>query len=191
MSSPIRRATPIQIHLARLLDRFVETIALAGAPDYLHEPRTDVLQAWPEAVAALRDRRAVRIYRFAPDRTPFLSAARPMFGGKAVLLATGNPRDITEIVRAERLRIFLVLAAAIIASILLSLFLARTIVLPLRRLAQAAVRVRLGRAREVIVPRLPDRRGRDRHACPRRLGHESGITTTHRRHRAFRRRCEP
>jgi two-component system sensor histidine kinase ChvG len=39
----------------------------------------------------------------------------------------------------------------------LSLFLARTIVTPLRRLAQAAVRVRLGRSRDVIVPRLPDR----------------------------------
>ncbi len=43
-------------------------------------------------------------------------------------------------------------------STLLSLFLARTIVLPLRRLARAAVRVRLGRAREVTVPRLPERR---------------------------------
>jgi two-component system sensor histidine kinase ChvG len=43
-------------------------------------------------------------------------------------------------------------------SILLSLFLARTIVRPLRRLAFAAHRVRLGRAREVKVPRLPSRR---------------------------------
>jgi len=42
-------------------------------------------------------------------------------------------------------------------SIALSLFLAQTIVRPLRRLAMAAVRVRLGRSREVVVPRLPDR----------------------------------
>jgi two-component system sensor histidine kinase ChvG len=42
--------------------------------------------------------------------------------------------------------------------VLLSLFLARTIVRPLRHLARAAVRVRLGREREVVVPRLPDRR---------------------------------
>jgi two-component system sensor histidine kinase ChvG len=46
----------------------------------------------------------------------------------------------------------------LIASVLLSLFLARTIVHPLRKLARAAVRVRLGRAREVVVPRLPSRR---------------------------------
>jgi two-component system sensor histidine kinase ChvG len=149
---------PIGLRLARVLDRLVETIALAATPTYLREPKLDRLTAWPEAVAALEQKQPQGLYRFAPDRTPFLSAARPMFGGKAVLLATTNASDITEVVRAERLRIFLVLAAAIIASVLLSLFLARTIVLPLRRLARAAVRVRLGRAREVIVPRLPDRR---------------------------------
>jgi two-component system sensor histidine kinase ChvG len=54
-----------------------------------------------------------------------------------------------------------VIAAAmtvlIAISVLLSLFLARTIVRPLRRLALAAHRVRLGRSREVNVPRLPSR----------------------------------
>ena len=44
------------------------------------------------------------------------------------------------------------------ASILLSLFLARTIVAPLRLLAGAALRVRQGRERSVEVPRLPQRR---------------------------------
>src|SRR3546814_17452077 len=74
-----------------------------------------------------------------------------------MLLATENARDITRTVRAERLRLGIVLAIAFVISILLSLFLARTIVRPLRRLARAAVRVRLGRAREVTVPRLPSR----------------------------------
>ena len=41
---------------------------------------------------------------------------------------------------------------------LLSLFLARTIVQPMRLLVRAAVRVRLGRDRAVVVPRLPERR---------------------------------
>jgi len=45
-----------------------------------------------------------------------------------------------------------------VVSILLSLFLARTIVQPLRELVRAAIRVRLGRDREVVVPRLPERR---------------------------------
>ena len=49
------------------------------------------------------------------------------------------------------------MAVLILISVLLSLFLARTIVRPLRRLAIAAHRVRLGRSREVNVPRLPSR----------------------------------
>jgi len=49
------------------------------------------------------------------------------------------------------------MAIAVVLSVLLSLFLARTIVRPLRRIALAAHRVRLGRAREVKVPRLPSR----------------------------------
>jgi len=149
---------PIHIRIARVLDRVVETIAFASRPPYLAEPPVDRLDAWPEAQEAARAKGTAAAYRFAPDRTPFLSVARPLANDGTILLATVNARDITDIVRAERLRISLVLAAAIIASILLSLFLARTIVLPLRRLARAAVRVRLGRAREVIVPRLPERR---------------------------------
>src|SRR5690606_34421841 len=57
-----------------------------------------------------------------------------------------------------RFRLAVVMARVLVASVLLSLFLARTIVRPLRKLARAAVRVRLGRAREVVVPRLPSRR---------------------------------
>jgi two-component system sensor histidine kinase ChvG len=49
------------------------------------------------------------------------------------------------------------MAVVLAVSIFLSLFLARTIVRPLRRLALAAHRVRLGRSREVNVPRLPSR----------------------------------
>jgi two-component system sensor histidine kinase ChvG len=50
------------------------------------------------------------------------------------------------------------MAVVIAVSVLLSRFLARTIVRPLRSLALAAHRVRLGRSREVSVPRLPDRK---------------------------------
>ena len=57
----------------------------------------------------------------------------------------------------ERFRLSLVLALVTLLSVLLSLFLARTIVRPLRRLARAAVRVRRGRARDVVVPTLPTR----------------------------------
>jgi two-component system sensor histidine kinase ChvG len=53
---------------------------------------------------------------------------------------------------------FLVFLTILGFSLALSLYLARTIVVPLRQLALAAHRVRLGRQRDVVVPRLPHRR---------------------------------
>jgi two-component system sensor histidine kinase ChvG len=149
---------PLNMHLARMLDRIADAIVFARIPPAYVQPAGDTGPAWPEVRAASTRHASVSQYRFAPDRTPILTVATPFARDGAVLLAMENARDITMTVRAERLRISLVLGAGILISILLSLFLARTIVLPLRRLASAAVRVRLGRAREVIVPRLPDRR---------------------------------
>lgn len=151
-------AEPLRRHVARFLDRMVDYIVFADDFPEFAEPTPDVADAWPEIVQARHGRAPASMVRFAPDRTPVISAAVTLRGGKGALLATSNARDITRIVRAERLRLGFVLAAAVLASIMLSLFLARTIVLPLRRLARAAVRVRLGRAREVTVPRLPSRR---------------------------------
>ena len=141
------------------MDRGIDWIV--GAPSYpeFTEPAQDTLAAWPEAEATLRSGEAQARFRYAPERTPLLSATRVVdLETPEVMLMTLNARDITRTVRAERFRLAIVIAMVVIASVLLSLFLARTIVRPLRRLARAAVRVRLGRAREVVVPRLPSRR---------------------------------
>jgi len=140
---------------ARFLDAVIDTVVGADRSP-LYRERADGL-AWPDVRAArARGVAAASVWR-APDRTPVITAAAPLVAGGAVL-TTVNARDITQTVRVERFRLSIVLLVATIVSILLSLFLARTIVRPLRRLARAAVRVRLGRAREVVVPRLPDRR---------------------------------
>ncbi len=146
-----------QRHVARFLDKAMDRVVSADRPPNFEEPRVDRASAWPELVAARRTGQPQTMNRYAPDRTFVISTAMPMQDGTS-LLATENARDITRIVRAERFRLGIVLAVATLASIMLSLFLARTIVQPLQRLARAAVRVRLGRAREVTVPRLPDRR---------------------------------
>ncbi len=141
--------------IARFLDAAIDVIVMAPRPP-LYRERSGA-QQWPD-VAAVRGRSIVSttVWR-APDRTPVLTAAAPLpIGG--VVMTTVNARDITKTVRIERFRLSMVLLVVSIVSILLSLFLARTIVRPLRRLARAAVRVRLGRAREVVVPRLPSRR---------------------------------
>lgn len=147
---------PWQRHAARALDRGIDAITGSAVPPSFAEPVRDRAGAWPELVAARRDVAETR-YRFAPDRTPVISAAIALPDGHRLLI-TQNSRDITSTVRAERFRLGIVVAAVMMASVLLSLFLARTIVRPLRRLARAAVRVSLGRARDVTVPRLPTRR---------------------------------
>jgi len=140
--------------IARFLDGVIDTVVAAARPP-LYRDRSDPA-TWPDVRAARRGIAAATVWR-APDRTPVITAAAPLPDGMVALTAT-NARDITRTVRTERLRLSLVLLVVTIVSVLLSLFLARTIVRPLRRLARAAVRVRLGRAREVVVPRLPSRR---------------------------------
>ena len=150
---------PWKRDVARAMDRGIDWIV--GAPNYpeFEEPRVDRASAWPEVAEALASGREAARFRYAPERTPLLSATRVVdLETPEAMLMTLNARDITRTVRAERFRLAVVLAMVLIASVLLSLFLARTIVHPLRKLARAAVRVRLGRAREVVVPRLPSRR---------------------------------
>ena len=141
---------------ARALDRGFNTLVGAKRLDEYTEPALDQLQSWPEAVQALRSRKPVTATRNAPDLTPVISAAVPIKDG--VLLATTNDRAFTHLVRTQRAVIGGVMVVLVAVSVFLSLFLARTIVRPLRRLAIAAHRVRLGRSREVSVPRLPSRK---------------------------------
>ena len=140
---------------ARALDRGFNALVGARPLDDFTEPGIDRLQNWPEALRSKATGLPTAKVRNAPDLTPVLSAAAPV--GGQVLLITENDRKFTRTVRSQRAALALAMTLATILSVLLSLFLARTIVRPLRRLALAAHRVRLGRAREVKVPRLPSR----------------------------------
>ena len=141
---------------ARGMDRFIDIIVGAEKPEEFVEPAHDRLSAWPEAVAAMRGGVVETRVRRAPERTPVSSSATRV-ADAGVLLLTNNQRDVTRSVRAERFWLGIILLGTGALSMLLSFFLARTIARPLRRLALAAHRVRLGRAREVQLPRLPSR----------------------------------
>ncbi|WP_310468676.1 ATP-binding protein [Sphingomonas sp.] len=141
--------------IARSLDRGFNALVGADPIEDYAEPAEDRLAAWPEAVEARRTGRLATEIRQAPDLTPVLSAAAPLLDG--VLLLNANDRNFTRTVREQRRALGLAMIFVTILSLLLSLFLARTIVRPLRRLAIAAHRVRQGRSREVKVPRLPSR----------------------------------
>ena len=141
--------------VARVLDRGFNALVGARPLEEYTEPTVDRLQAWPEGMRALTLNRYTTEVRNAPDLTPVITSAVPVNGG--VLLSTTNDRTFTSAVRRQRAIISTAMAFVIAVSVLLSVFLARTIVRPLRRLAIAAHRVRLGRSREVRVPRLPTR----------------------------------
>ncbi|WP_305096600.1 stimulus-sensing domain-containing protein [Croceibacterium aestuarii] len=147
-----------QESFARWLDRAVDTIVGADPiPDYI-EPEDSNADAWPELARARKEGLTQIQLRDAPDGTPVINAAAPVGLVGATLLTTRNAVDITEKVRAARTTLGSAIGLALLASILLSLYMARTIVLPLRTLARAAIRVRQGRERHVEVPRLPERR---------------------------------
>ena len=144
--------------IARGLDNGFDAIVGARRPPLFVPPTVDALASWPEAVRAVASSGPVTELRRAPDGTAYISASVRIDGADDVLLLTVNARDIRRVVRAERFSLALILLGTVILSILLSRFLARTIANPLRKLALAAHRVRLGRAREVDVPVLPARR---------------------------------
>ena len=140
---------------ARALDRGFNALVGAKPLDDFIEPAEDKLQSWSEGTYARQTGQAVTKVRNAPDLTPVFSAAAPV--GEETVLLTTNDREFTRTIRSQRTSLAMAMAIAVVLSVLLSLFLARTIVRPLRRIALAAHRVRLGRAREVKVPRLPSR----------------------------------
>ncbi|WP_299309281.1 ATP-binding protein [uncultured Croceicoccus sp.] len=150
--------------VAQWMDRTVDF--LVGAPPvppyYPAADRPDMNNPatkpeFPEIFVAEQAGSGTVMLRYAPDRTPVITAAAPYGPQGETLLSVRNASDITQSVRAARQTLLVLLALSILASVQLSLFLARTIVQPLRMLARAAARVRLGRDREVVVPRLPER----------------------------------
>jgi two-component system sensor histidine kinase ChvG len=142
--------------LARTLDRGFNVLVGATPLQEYAEPAMDRIEAWPEAVEARDKARPAAVVRNAPDLTPVISAAVPVGGN--ILLATNNDRAFTRTVHNQRGVIAAAMALLIALSFFLSRFMVRTIVRPLRHLAIAAHRVRLGRSRGVNIPRFPSRR---------------------------------
>lgn len=154
------KTEPFKRDAARALDIVIEGFGNSVTlPDYI-EPAQDKAAAWSEVLAA-EVGRVTTVLRRAPDRTVIIGIAVPVVGGTPphpVLQLTLDTRDITRLVRSERATLGLVFLGVLGVSLLFSNFLASTIVRPLRRLAVAAQRVRLGRSREVTVPRFQRRR---------------------------------
>ncbi len=150
-------AEPFFEDLARWTDSAVNFAVGAPSPPPYIEPEEQSADAWPELVRARAQGLSQITLRSAPDGTPVINAAAPVGLNGVTLLTTRNAVDITAAVREARANVMTIIALSLIVSIILSLYLANTIIQPLRRLVRATVLVRTGREREVEVPRMQER----------------------------------
>jgi two-component system sensor histidine kinase ChvG len=127
--------------------------------EHAHQQASD----YEEVMRAL-DGRAAAMVRTDPTKTDgdfILSVAIPVRRYKqvlgAVMLSVGSAEveQQVEVVRADILRLF---AAALVMTVLLSIYLASTIARPVRRLAQAAQAVSQDNGRQVRIPDFSRRR---------------------------------
>lgn len=170
------RLTGMRLRLFRQGQVVADSWRASGPSFHLRDPSTE---PWDKAFAARLDDAidalvsAPAVPRFrqfsdipenraqlylTDDRTHIITARATLGGAQpATLVSDRNVRDVRRLVRSERSRFGLIIGMSILSSILLSFFLARTIARPLGALAMAAERVRLGRAREIVIPQF-DRR---------------------------------
>ena len=126
----------------------------------IYEERKDQLAGdYPEAVKALAGETS-KALRADDSGGLVISVAVPVQRFKQILgavMLTASGADIEDAVRDVRFDILKIFGVALAVTILLSLYLAASIVRPLRRLADAADRVRRSPGRERSIPDLGNR----------------------------------
>ena len=150
-------AAPLLDDMARWTDNAVNfAVGADAAPPYVEYDGADA-DSWPE-LTRVRQQQLTQIeLRRAPDGTPVINAAAPVGVNGASLLTTRNAADITAAVRSARTSLLAIIFVTLFVSTILSLYLAATIIEPLRRLVRATVKVSAGRERDVEVPRMDER----------------------------------
>lgn len=142
-----------QLH--QFLDSFTQQIEAPEAIDYPGMRAPDFM----EVMAAFEGNQTVQL-RTRADNKLVINIAVPVQRFRRVLgviLLTAQTGDIDRIVRAEQMLIVKVFIGALVFTILLSFFLGRTLVRPIRILARSAERVRRGRGREERIPEFAER----------------------------------
>ncbi len=118
-------------------------------------------KGYPEVVSALNGNTNSIVRINNPRGEVIVSVATPVqrfHTVRGVLLLSTQGADIEQMVEAERVAIFKVFLIAAVVMTVLSMFLARTIAGPVRRLADAAKRVRLRVRSRVEIPDFTTRR---------------------------------
>ena len=149
-----KTAGPIMRFADRVYDWVVNELPRRTRYPTYRESALQRADDYPEVMRALRGEAASAIRGDPPSAGLVLSAAIPVQRYKqvlgAVMLSTGSG-EIEEEVRTVRLELLRIFSVALLVTVLLSFYLAGTIVRPIRRLAAAAERVR-GRRARVEIP---------------------------------------
>jgi two-component system sensor histidine kinase ChvG len=146
--------------LNRYLDRAVNWLPFSEDPPRYKEAPIQQASHYREVELALLGE-SPGVVRADRRGRLVLSVAVPVQRYRQVLAALMLSRDGTAVelaVRARRVDILVVFAVALAVTVLLSIYLAGTIARPVRRLAEAAERVRTGKGRRVEIPDFSRRR---------------------------------
>jgi len=149
-----KTAGPIMRFTDRIYDWVVGELPRRNRYPMYHENASQRADDYPEVTRALRGETASVIRSDPASGGLVLSVAVPIQQYKevlgAVMLSTGSG-EIEEEVRTVRLELLRIFSVALLVTVLLSFYLAGTIVRPIRRLAGAAERAR-GRRARVEIP---------------------------------------
>jgi two-component system sensor histidine kinase ChvG len=153
-------STRIEAVIDRLSRQFDSWPGRSTLPLYEGDDRTAPLAANPDLSKALQGEVSGRVW-LDGDGHLRLTAAAPVQRLKLVLgavLLNGDGEVIEDAIRSTQLDIAKAFAGALAITVLLSLYLAGAIGRPIRRLAQAAERLRMGTGREDEIPDFTSRR---------------------------------
>ena len=149
-----KTAGPITRFADRIYDWVVDELPRRTRYPVYRENASQRADDYPEVIRALRGETASAIRGDPASAGLVLSVAIPVQRYKqvlgAVMLSTGSG-EIEEEVRTVRLELLRIFSVALLVTVLLSFYLAGTIVRPIRRLAGAAERAR-GRRARVEIP---------------------------------------
>jgi two-component system sensor histidine kinase ChvG len=149
-----KSAGPIMRFADHVYDWIVDELPRRTRYPAYRESASQRADDYPEVMQALRGETAYAIRSDPASGGLVLSAAIPIQRYKevlgAVMLSTGSG-EIEEEVRTVRLELLRIFSVALLVTVLLSFYLAGTIVRPIRRLAGAAERAR-GRRARVEIP---------------------------------------
>jgi len=152
---------PPYVGLAAFMDQLSETITLLldslhrrNDLESYHEVKTQVADHYPEVERALEGDMGFRIRRLS-DHTEIITVAVPVQRFRRVLgalLLSADTRDINAAVQQTRITFLKFFGIVLLVTLLLSIFLARTIVRPILRLARSADRISAGTHTGADIP---------------------------------------